>query len=400
MNNPKFTVVIPTRERCETLGPSIRTCIEQDYDNLEIIVSDNVSRDDTEAVVRSFRDPRVRYIRTDRRLSMTGNYEFALRHVGAGYFTIIGDDDGLMPSAVSIAARIIRETGTKALVSYVLEYDWPNHQVEKQRNRIFIPRLSREVEDLETKDEVRRLLASIHGGPNVSYSELPTPYRNFISTDLIQVASRNGRYFHSITPDVYAAFVNSFVLDRFVRIDQPLAIEGVSGRSNGASQSWGLNKSEEKLYVQEAEADVPFHSDLVYSPSIHLIIAEAFLQARFLFPDACKDLEFNLARICGTALRDASGPNKGRILEAVKTILSKHHLEALPPPRLQRATRVWQRLQEVYNELELNSAPYGVRDVYQASLLAHHLLTMRRVGGGRTGLGQVVQRVRERVGGP
>jgi glycosyltransferase involved in cell wall biosynthesis len=397
INNLKFTVVIPTRERCETLGPSIRTCIEQGYDNLEIIVSDNVSEDNTEAVVRSFRDPRVRYVRTERRLSMTGNYEFALRHVDAGYFTIIGDDDGLMPEAVSTAANIIRETGTKALVSYVLEYDWPDHQIEKQRNRIFIPRVSRDVEDLKPKDEVKRLLASIHGGPGVSYSELPTPYRNFISTDVIRAASRNGRYFHSITPDVYAAFVNSFVLDRFVRIDQPLAIEGVSGRSNGASQSVGLNKSEERRYVQEA--DVLFHPDLVYSPSIHLIIAESFLQSRTLFPDACEDFEFNLARICGTALRDASGANRDRIVDAVKAILLKHHLDALPPWRSPRATRVWQRLQEAYNELELNSEPYGVRDVYQASLLAHHLLTMRYVGGGRTGLAQVVQRVRERTGG-
>lgn len=398
MSNPKFTIVIPTRERCETLGPCIRTCIEQNYDNFQIVVSDNVSEDDTEEVVRSFQDPRIRYLRTERRLSMTGNYEFALRHVDPGYFTIIGDDDGLMPGAVTKAASIIHETGTKALVSYVLEYDWPNHQIEKQRNRIFIPRVSRGVEVLNSRNEVRRLLASIQGGPGVSYSELATPYRNFISTEVVQAASRNGRYFHSITPDVYAAFVNSFVLERFVRIDQPLAIEGVSGRSNGASQSFGLNKSEEKRYVQEAEADLPFHPDLVYSPSIHLIVAEAFLQSKALFPEACEGFEFNLARVCGTALRDASGANKERIIDAVNAILARNKLDVLPPVRPPRVTRLWGRLQEMYNELELDSALYGVRDVYQASILAHHLLTMQQFGIGRTGFEQVVRRIRERVG--
>ena len=66
VNEPRITVIIPTRERCETLGASIRACVEQDYDNLEIIVSDNASQDDTESVVHSFRDSRLRYIKTDR----------------------------------------------------------------------------------------------------------------------------------------------------------------------------------------------------------------------------------------------------------------------------------------------------------------------------------------------
>ena len=48
MINNKFTVIIPTRERAETLYYAIKTCVEQDYENLEIIVSDNASQDDTE----------------------------------------------------------------------------------------------------------------------------------------------------------------------------------------------------------------------------------------------------------------------------------------------------------------------------------------------------------------
>ena len=60
----KFSVIIPTRERSDTLQSSLKTCVGQDYDNLEIIVSDNFSTDNTREVVESFDDPRIRYINT------------------------------------------------------------------------------------------------------------------------------------------------------------------------------------------------------------------------------------------------------------------------------------------------------------------------------------------------
>jgi len=70
MNNgaTKVTVVIPTRCRPDTLAKSLQTAIHQDYPNLEIIVSDNFSEDDTEAVVRSANDPRIRQLALKLRL--------------------------------------------------------------------------------------------------------------------------------------------------------------------------------------------------------------------------------------------------------------------------------------------------------------------------------------------
>ena len=53
MVNQKFTVIIPTRERCEVLWACLKTVTAQEYENLEIIVSDNVSADATVDVVRS-----------------------------------------------------------------------------------------------------------------------------------------------------------------------------------------------------------------------------------------------------------------------------------------------------------------------------------------------------------
>ncbi|RYZ29021.1 MAG: glycosyltransferase, partial [Sphingobacteriales bacterium] len=81
MKEHKYTVVVPTRERADTLLHTLRTCVTQNYDNLTILVSDNCSQDTTEEVVRSFNDPRIQYVNTGKRLSMSHNWEFALSQV-------------------------------------------------------------------------------------------------------------------------------------------------------------------------------------------------------------------------------------------------------------------------------------------------------------------------------
>ena len=109
-----FTVIIPTRDRADTLRECLRTCVVQDYANVRFIVSNNASLDDTEAVVRSFEDPRVELISTGARLGMSQNFEFAIRHAFATgpentFLSMMGDDDGLMRNGLATWDRYIRD---------------------------------------------------------------------------------------------------------------------------------------------------------------------------------------------------------------------------------------------------------------------------------------------------
>lgn len=63
MNEVKISVVIPTYNRADLVGKAVRSVLGQTYQNFEIIVVDDASKDGTEEAVRSIKDPRIKYIR-------------------------------------------------------------------------------------------------------------------------------------------------------------------------------------------------------------------------------------------------------------------------------------------------------------------------------------------------
>src|SRR5260370_34404867 len=99
--DPLLSLVIPTRENCETLRDTLRTMVSQKTTAAEFIVSDNVSADATREVVEEVDDPRLTYIRTPRRLSMVDNFQFAYERARWRFLMFIGDNDAVMPGALA-----------------------------------------------------------------------------------------------------------------------------------------------------------------------------------------------------------------------------------------------------------------------------------------------------------
>ena len=58
---PLVSIIMPTLNRAEIIGDSIRSVIEQAYKNWELFVCDDASTDNTESVVADFKDSRIRY---------------------------------------------------------------------------------------------------------------------------------------------------------------------------------------------------------------------------------------------------------------------------------------------------------------------------------------------------
>jgi glycosyltransferase involved in cell wall biosynthesis len=63
MSNPLISVVIPTYNHAEFLKRSLKSVVDQTHQNLEIIVIDNHSKDNTDEVVYMFSDPRIHLLK-------------------------------------------------------------------------------------------------------------------------------------------------------------------------------------------------------------------------------------------------------------------------------------------------------------------------------------------------
>ena len=371
--NPFITIIIPTRDRSETLSATLKTCISQDYDNLEIIISDNYSKDNTFDVVNSFNDKRLKYIKTPHRISMSSNYEYALQSMSKeGFVSIIGDDDGLMPESILKFIKLQALHNVEAVVSPSIYYAWSSFVIESERN-IIICKDSKKIERMQkSRDELIKLIR--YDGHERNYIwNLPGIYRNYVDKKVINKAKVNSKYFHSITPDAYSAIVNSLFIEEYLFTNQSLFIEGVSGKSNGASQLLGKNNEEENKFI--AENDHSFHKKLVYAPSAPIVLAEAFFQVKERFPKECVKYDIQIQSICQSAINNAVTMNEERVLNSIENILS---INSLPNVKLKKNkfTIFCYRIKNLISYIgrtEINCNHHKINDVYQASLLFHHL---------------------------
>lgn len=99
----KLSICIPTYNRAAFLGEALDSVIRQATDEVEIVVSDNASTDNTEALVREFqaRFPRIRYHKNPENLGADRNF-LKVVELGEGeYCWLLGSDDALAEGAIA-----------------------------------------------------------------------------------------------------------------------------------------------------------------------------------------------------------------------------------------------------------------------------------------------------------
>jgi glycosyltransferase involved in cell wall biosynthesis len=284
-SKPLFTVIIPTKDRAEYLHHTLRTCSNQEYENLEIIVSDDGSTDNTEPVTleAARKDPRIRYI-TPGSVGMRDNFEFALDHVRPGYVIAMGGDDGILPYGISQMSRILEETGMEILTWRLLHFAYPSARSGNGLLSLYRPGKSR---ILRSSDYLARQVRNLHYNDD---SETPMFYvKGVVATTLIErVRSRttDGRFYVCPTPDGFSGIVLAGEVEQFAFSGIPLTLSGISPTSQGmAYLSEGKEGKKLSDSFYRAVSDVPMHRDLAsqpYSPLISLMTADYLLTAKDL----------------------------------------------------------------------------------------------------------------------
>jgi len=102
MNRPLVTIGIPTFNRSAYLAEAVQSAVNQSYRNLEIIISDNGSTDDTAAFLSKQKDERIVVIRHQENRGMVYNWNACLSRATGKYFLLLSDDDVLESNAVTV----------------------------------------------------------------------------------------------------------------------------------------------------------------------------------------------------------------------------------------------------------------------------------------------------------
>jgi len=106
MTYPLVTIGIPTYNRADKyLKDAFRSALSQTYPNLEILVSDNCSSDNTEELITQLGDSRVRYHRHDTNIGAANNFNFCVDQAKGDYFLLLHSDDLIDPDFVDACMR-------------------------------------------------------------------------------------------------------------------------------------------------------------------------------------------------------------------------------------------------------------------------------------------------------
>ncbi len=107
MSELKISVCVPTFNRAALLKECLASIVSQTCRDIEILVSDNASTDDTTAVVRSFTDPRIRYFRNPTNIGPVPNINGLLARARGQFVVIAHDDDVYLPPFLAREAELL-----------------------------------------------------------------------------------------------------------------------------------------------------------------------------------------------------------------------------------------------------------------------------------------------------
>ena len=111
------SIVMSTFKRPHLIERAIKSVLNQTYEDFELIVVDDRSKDNTKEVVESFGDPRIRYVELKRHFGCdTRPKNEGILQAKGEYITFLDDDNEYRPDHLAILIREMKADGTLDVV--------------------------------------------------------------------------------------------------------------------------------------------------------------------------------------------------------------------------------------------------------------------------------------------
>lgn len=380
---PRFTVIIPQKNRAEYMYHTLRTCMIQNYPNFEVIVSDDCSDDNSVEVIGNLakQDSRIKLFAHKEHLGMRDNFEFALNQVEPGYVMALGGDDGLVPGCIWRMYEIIKETGKQLLAWAPATFCYPD---ASGGHNIFYMNRKRDsgVQILKSTDFLNKITKTF----NYQIDECPMFYMKGVASmelvNRVKARTKDGSFYYCPTPDGFSGVVLAGEVEDYAYVDEPLTIVGSTPKSQGKNYSRTDEKSrKEAQQFFNDNIRRTMHEQLAsqpYSPLQTIMTADYLLTARDLpgWPGKCEPVSIeNLLRVTFKRLETHSMRNEllVRELKIMREIAKQHNLLPLFDELMKTTKRKVVRANEVYgfvltHSIRFDGSELGINNIFDAAL--------------------------------
>lgn len=262
----KYSIIIP----CYNGMPYIKTCIEtiisQNYNDYELIVSDDHSTDGTAEYIDSLvkndypQSTNISVLHCPIRMSMAEHWEWALSHATGEWQIFVGQDDGLQSYFFELADKLVEmadKNNVRTIMSERAYHFWPGCEFIYGDVRIgFNAKKSYKVLDMKA-EAVKALTV-----PGLGYFDLPEMYTTslFKKTLIDEAKSKqDGKLFTTHPQDANLAAIACAFEKKYLRSYVPLGWVGTSTKSAGmavSTNSMAMQPDELEKLKQEYIASI------------------------------------------------------------------------------------------------------------------------------------------------
>ena len=137
MPKPLVSICIPTYNGAEFIAEAMDSAILQRYPNLEIVVSDDASVDDTLEIIESYKDKTQIPIHIHHHApnGIGGNWNYSIEKSNGTYIKFLFQDDFLMPNCITEMVKLMEEDASVAIVAskrdFMIEPSFLNKETER-----------------------------------------------------------------------------------------------------------------------------------------------------------------------------------------------------------------------------------------------------------------------------
>ena len=132
MDKPLVSVVTKTRNRGKLIGRCIASVLGQTYHNVEHIVVDGASDDETDEVIASINDDRLRFFKLDYNWPLRDTAKFAYDKCRGKYIAFLDSDDEYLPTKIEKQVALIESLPE----DYGMVYCWMTYYDSSKNNSV------------------------------------------------------------------------------------------------------------------------------------------------------------------------------------------------------------------------------------------------------------------------